>query len=169
MFGGEGRMVWRCWLAILLLTAGRAWAQDPVPVAVFPVELADTSGEAPAPGRDARLALATAALAHKLEQSGRYRPVDLSPFAAEVAATAPRYECGDCWLAVARKSGATLAVVATVHKVSTLISTMDIRIADLRTGQYVGHAQGQIRGDTDAAYQRGVDFLVGERLLRPPS
>lgn len=155
-------------LPILLLAAGPAAAQTPV--AVFPFELADTSGEAAASGHDARIALATAQLARKLEQSGRYRPVDLTPLAAEVAATAPRYECGGCWLEVARKSGAELAVLPTVHKVSTLISTMDLWVADLRSGQYIVHVGGQIRGDTDAAWLRGVDFLVDERLLRqtPP-
>ncbi len=154
----------RLLLPILLLGAGPAAAQTPV--AVFPFELADTSGEAAAPNHDARISLATAQLARKLEQSGRYRPVDLTPLAAEVAATAPRYECGGCWLDVARKSGAEVAVLPTVHKVSTLISTMDLWVADLRSGQYIVHVGGQIRGDTDAAWLRGVDFLVDERLLR---
>jgi hypothetical protein len=153
-------------LLIAVLAAGPARAEDPASVAVFPFELADTSGEVGEAGHDARAALATAQLARKLEQSGRYRPVDLTPLAAEVAATAPRYSCGGCWLDVARKSGAELAVLPTVHKVSTLISTMDIWVADLRSGQYVAHVGGQIRGDSDTAWLRGVDFLVDERLLR---
>lgn len=151
-------------LPLVALIAGPAWAQTPV--AVFPFELADTSGEVPGPGREARLALATQALARTLEQSRRYRPVDLGPYAAAVAATAPRYACDGCWLAVARESGAALAVVPYVHKLSTLISTMHIWVADLSTGRYVAHLQGQIRGDTDAAYLRGVDFLIEDRLLR---
>lgn len=161
-------MPWRRLIPIVILLAGPAAAQTPV--AVFPFELADTSGEAAASGHDARIALATTQLARKLEQSGRYHPVDLTPLAAEVAATAPRYECGGCWLDVARKSGAELAVLPTVHKVSTLISTMDLWVADLRSGQYIAHVGGQIRGDTEAAWLRGVDFLVDERLLRqtPP-
>ena len=158
-------MPWR-WLISILMVAGPAAAQTPVPTAVFPFELADTSGEVASPGHDARIVLATDQLARKLEQSGRYRPVDLAPLAAKVAATAPRYSCGGCWLDVARESGAQLAVLPAVHKVSTLISTMDIWVADLRSGQYVAHVSGQIRGDTDAAWLRGVDFLVDDRLLR---
>lgn len=157
-------MLGRWLLAILVLAASPAAAQTPV--AVFPFELADTSGEAAPASHDARIALATSHLARKLEESGRYRQVDLSPLAAEVAATAPRYDCGGCWLAVARKSGADLAVLPAVHKVSSLISTMDLWVADLRSGQYVAHVSGQIRGDTDTAWLRGVDFLVDERLLR---
>ena len=158
-------MPWR-WVIPIFLIAGPAAAQTPVPTAVFPFELADTSGEVASPGHDARITLATAELVRKLEQSGRYRSVDLTPLAAKVAATAPRYSCGGCWLDVARESGAELAVLASVHKVSTLISTMDLWVADLRSGQYVAHVQGQIRGDTDAAWLRGIDFLVDERLLR---
>ncbi|MGK9165563.1 DUF3280 domain-containing protein [Inquilinus limosus] len=161
-------MLSRWLIPLLALMAGPAVAQTPVPTAVFPFELADTSGEPASPGHDARVALATAELVRKLEQSGRYRSVDLTPLAAEVAATAPRYDCGGCWLAVARKSGAALAVLPSVHKISTLISTMDIWVADLRTGQYVAHVQGQIRGDTDTAWLRGVGFLVDDRLLRQP-
>lgn len=160
-------MLSRWLIPILVLVAGPAVAQTPAPTAVFPFELADTSGEAASTGHAARIALATDQLARKLERSGRYRPVDLAPLAAKVAATAPRYSCGGCWLDVARESGAELAVLPAVHKISTLISTMDIWVADLRTGQYVAHVQGQIRGDTDAAWLRGVDFLVDERLLRP--
>ncbi|MFE0755788.1 DUF3280 domain-containing protein [Inquilinus sp. NPDC058860] len=165
-------MPWRWLIPILVLVAGPAAGQapepTPVPTVVFPFELADTSGEAASPGRDARIALATGQLARKLEQSGRYRAVDLAPLAAKVAATSPRYNCGGCWLDVARESGADLAVLPAVHKISTLISTMDIWVADLRSGQYVAHVQGQIRGDTDTAWLRGVDFLVDERLLRRP-
>jgi hypothetical protein len=153
-------------LPILLLLAAPAAAQDATSIVVFPVELLDTSGEVGGPGHDARLALATEELTRVLQRSGRYRAVDLSPFASEVAATAPRYDCSGCWLDVARKTGAALAVVSSVHKVSSLISTMDFRVADLKSGQYVAHVQGQIRGDTDDAYRRGVDVLAGGRLLQ---
>jgi len=155
-------------LAALLATLSPAVAVAPAsPTAVFPFELLDTSGEGEKPGQPERLAMATRELADVLAQSGRYQPIDLTPFAAEVAATQPRYACGDCWLAVARKAGAAFSVLAVVHKVSTLVSTMDIRIADVQRGQYIAAARGQIRGDNDIAYRRGVDFLVRERLLAP--
>jgi hypothetical protein len=152
--------------AALLATLPPAVAAEPAsPTAVFPFERLDTSGEGAKPGEADRLAMATRELADLLAQSGRYQPIDLAPFAADIKAAAPRYACGDCWLAVARKAGAAFAVLAVVHKVSTLISTMDIRIADVRRGQYIAAARGQIRGDNDIAYRRGVDFLVRDRLL----
>jgi Protein of unknown function (DUF2380) len=132
--------------------------------AIFPFEIYDTSGEPPRPDLTERLAMATRVLSEALEKTGRYSPVDLEPFDAEVAATAPRYKCGDCFLPVARKAGAAYAVLSVVHKVSSLISSMDIWIFDASNGAGVAHLGGQIRGDTAEAYEHGVRFLVRNRL-----
>jgi hypothetical protein len=151
-------------ISALVGMASAAVADEPRPTAVFPVELADTSGEGPKPGQPERLELATDTLVQALERTGRYRAVDLAPFAEAVAATAPRYDCAGCWLEVARESGAELAVIAVVHKVSTLVSTVSIWVADLETDTYVARAQGQLRGETDTAYVRAIDFLVDGQL-----
>jgi hypothetical protein len=132
--------------------------------AIFPFEIYDTSGEPPRPDLTERLAMATRVLSEALEKTGRYSPVDLGPFSADVAATAPRYQCGDCFLPVARKAGAAYAVVPVVHKVSSLISSMDIWILDASSGAAAAHLGGQIRGDTAEAYEHGVRFLVRNRL-----
>jgi len=132
--------------------------------AIFPFEIFDTSGEPPQPDLNERLALATRVLSEALAKTGRYSPVDLAPFSAEVAATAPRYQCGDCFLPVARKAGAAVAVVPVVHKVSSLITSMDIWIIDVSSGAGAAHLGGQIRGDTAEAYEHGVRFLVRNRL-----
>jgi hypothetical protein len=132
--------------------------------AIFPFEIYDTSGEPPRPDLTERLAMATRVLTEALEKTGRYSPVDLGPFDADIAATAPRYRCGDCFLPVARKAGAAYAVVPVVHKVSSLISSMDIWILDASDGVAVAHLNGQIRGDTAEAYEHGVRFLVRNRL-----
>jgi len=132
--------------------------------AIFPFEIYDTSGEAPQPDLTERLAMATRVLSEVLEKTGRYSPIDLAPFSAEVAATAPRYRCGDCFLAVARQAGAAYAVVSVAHKVSSLITSMDIWIVDTSSSASVTHLSGQIRGDTAEAYEHGVRFLVRNRL-----
>jgi hypothetical protein len=103
-----------------------------------------------------------------LAATGKYREVDLAPYAAEVKTTEPRYACADCWVDVARKAGAKIAVVPNVHKVSTLISAISISIADLTTMTYIARIEGQIRGDTDEAYVRGVRFLIQDRFLQTP-
>ncbi|HUI20102.1 MAG TPA: DUF3280 domain-containing protein [Methylocella sp.] len=163
----------RVFTAILAASLGAAlsWgalamASEARATAIFPVELWDTSGEGITPGRAERLMLATTKLTELLEQSGRYHSVDLTPFAARVAATEPRYNCNGCWLGVARDAGADLAVLAVVHKVSTLISSVDLYVADVASGQYIAHVDAQFRGDDDRAYVRAFDFLVNERLNR---
>jgi hypothetical protein len=143
-----------------------AVANEPRATAIFPVELWDTSGEGVKPGQAERLKLATNKLTELLEHTGRYRSVDLAPFASRIAETEPRFTCNGCWLNVARESGADLAVLAVVHKVSTLISSVDLYVADLATGNYIAHVDAQFRGDDDRAYARAMEFLVNERLNR---
>jgi hypothetical protein len=132
--------------------------------AVFPFEIYDTSGEPPQPDIAERLTMATRVLSEVLEKTGRYAPLDLGPFSAEVKATAPRYRCGDCFLPVARQAGAAYAVVAVAHKVSSLITSMDIWIIDVPNNRASAHLSGQIRGDTPEAWEHGVRFLVRNRL-----
>ncbi|SDS73545.1 DUF3280 domain-containing protein [Bradyrhizobium canariense] len=152
-------------LAIVLGTLGWIGSSVAAPAtAVFPFEIYDTSGEPPQPDITKRLAMATRVLSELLEKTGHYSPVDLGPLSAEVTATSPRYRCGDCFLPVARQAGAACAVVSVVHKVSSLISSMDIWILDASSGASLAHLSGQIRGDTPEAYDHGVRFLVRNRL-----
>ena len=155
-------------IRILVVVAGFAgWSNGTAAApatAIFPFEIYDTSGEPPQPDREERLAMATRVLSEALEKTGHYSPVDLAPFSAAVATTVPRYLCGTCFLEVARQAGAAYAVVSVAHKVSTLITSMDIWILDASSGATVAHLNGQIRGDTAEAYDHGVRFLVRNRL-----
>ena len=150
--------------AIFVIVCWTGCAAAAPATAIFPFEIYDTSGEPPRPDLTERLAMATRVLSELLEKTGHYSPVDLGPLSAEVTATSPRYRCGDCFLPVARKAGAAYAVVPVVHKVSSLISSMDIWILDVSSGASVAHLGGQIRGDTAEAYEHGVRFLVRNRL-----
>ena len=150
--------------AVIVLIGGAVAASAAPSAAIFPFEIYDTSGEAPQPDLKERLAMATRVLSEALEKTGRYSAVDLGPLSSEVAASAPRYRCGDCFLPIARKAGAAVAVVPVVHKVSSLISAMDIWIIDASSGAGIAHLGGQIRGDTAEAYEHGVRFLVRNRL-----
>ncbi len=151
--------------ALCLFTPRLAAAADPVPIAVFPFTISDTSGS-PAPGQADRLKVATKQLADVLSATGQYKPVDMTPYAKEIEALQPPDECGECWAAVARKAGATLEILPSVQKVSVLISQMTMWIADVKTMKYTRHVQGQIRGDTAEAYTRGIDFLINNELLK---
>ena len=145
-------------------SVGAIAAEAPAKIAVFPYEIFDTSGEGVRPGQADRVTTATNLLAKTLKDTGRYDPVDLGPFAKEIAGLQRPEECGECWAAVARKAGAKLEVLPNVHKVSTLITLMTLWFADVGTMKYVAHIEGQIRGDTDEAYARGIAFLVTQEL-----
>ena len=157
-------------VAVLLCLLARTAAAEPAKIAVFPFQIFDTSGEDAKIGQD-RVTRATDLLAKALRDTGRYAPVDLAPYAHEIAGLQRPDECGQCWAAVARSAGATLEVLPSVHKVSTLITLMTLWFADVHTMKYVAHVEGQIRGDTDEAYARGIAFLVSQELgkqLPPP-
>jgi hypothetical protein len=145
--------------------AAPALAETPIPIAVFPFSIQDTSGTSKA-GQTERLAAATTLLAQTLRETGRYKPVDLAPYAKEIAALQPPDECGECWAAVARRAGAAEMVLPSVQMVSVLISQMTFWVADVHSMQYVHHIQGQIRGDTSEAYTRGIQFLVNDELMK---
>ena len=151
-------------LAVAFCVVGCAGAVAAPATAIFPFEIYDTSGEPPRPDLTERLAMATRVLSEALAKTGRYSPIDLEPFGADIAATSPRYQCGDCFLPIARRAGAAYAVAPVVHKVSSLITSMDIWIIDASNGASVAHLGGQIRGDTAEAYEHGVRFLVRNRL-----
>jgi Protein of unknown function (DUF2380) len=154
---------------VFVIASSTSVVAAPAATAIFPFEIYDTSGEAPQADRTERLKMATRVLSEALEKTGRYSPVDLGSYGAEIAPSVPRYRCGGCFLPVARRAGADLAVVGVVHKVSSLISSMDIWIFDAASGKDVAHLGGQIRGDTAEAYEHGVRFLVRNRLPDAPA
>ena len=158
--------------AVLAVSAGwhpaaaLAEAGRPRTVAVFPVELVDTSGEAPRPGRDGQIAATTGELAALLEGTGGYRSVDLAPVRERLAAAGPLDRCGGCWLGLAGDAGAEIAVVTVVHKVSTLISSMHVWVVEVADRRVVRDAAVSLRGDTDEAWRHAADYLVRNALSR---
>ncbi len=152
-------------LSLPSLAPSLAFAADPVPIAVFPFTIRDTSG-VDAPGQAQRLQAATKELAASLAATGHYKPIDMAPYAKEMDAMQPPDECGECWAALARKAGATVEVLPSVQKISVLISQMTMWFADVQTMKYQHHIQGQIRGDTSEAYTRGIDFLINKELMK---
>jgi hypothetical protein len=162
-------------LALAAVLAVSAWwhpgaaladAGRPQTVAVFPVELVDTSGEAPRPGRDGQIAATTGELAALLEGTGKYRSVDLAPVRERLAAAGPLDRCGGCWLGLAGDAGAEIAVVTVVHKVSTLISSMHVWVVEVADRRVVRDAAVSLRGDTDEAWRHAADYLVRDALSR---
>lgn len=150
-------------MAIALLVAAETAAAEPI--AVFDIELYDTSGEGAHPGLPDRLARISDELRAQFAASDDYQPVDLSPAADRIAALGHRYGCNGCEAAIAREFGATRYVTALIHKISTLILTVQITVRDAETGAVTAVGTADIRGDNDRAWSHGVGWLMRNRIL----
>lgn len=139
----------------------RAADTTPVPVAVLPLKLLDTSGE-PADQsvqHTERLARLTDELAVDLTGTGMYRAAVLP--AEHLSQDCPTGQAA-CLLQAARDRGAQLIFVGVVHKSSTLILQLWARLVDARTGRDILTRDLNFRGDTDESWQRAEAFLVAQ-------
>ncbi|MGI9383042.1 MAG: DUF3280 domain-containing protein [Methyloligellaceae bacterium] len=152
------------------LNAERLAAAEETKVAVFDFELYDTSlegdvrGENPAETR--RIAMVSGLLRSLMAESGRYSLVDLKPGAADIEAAGSFRGCNGCDAEIAVKLGAALSVTGVVQKVSNLILNINIYVRDAASGEIKGVMSADIRGNTDKSWERGVRWLVKNRLLR---
>jgi hypothetical protein len=150
-------------LLALTLAAGPSVAA-PRPAAVFDIELVDTSGEGEKPEHRERIAATTEALRRNLAETGKYQPVDLTSAADRIAALGYQRSCVQCLLDIGRDLGAEVAVTGAVHKVSTLILSMEITVRQVADGKVIAQGVADIRGDNDRAWMRGVEWLVRNRI-----
>lgn len=147
--------------AALALGLGSAAAQ-PSALAILPLKLLDTSGEpVDQSGVHARrLAEMGRHLAEDL--AGRYRTA-LVP-AERLRARCPE-ETPACLLDAA---SADLVLAGVVHKSSTLILQIFVRVADARTGRSRFARDLNFRGDSDEGWRRAATFLARQILEAPP-
>ncbi len=161
-------------LAGLLLAAGlasgRAGAAEPPRLALFPLELIDSSLQ-PGERQDAdsadraRLAMIEDELRAALRDSGRYQLVDTAPAAAAIERAGYLWSCHGCELGIARKLDADLALVGWVQKVSNLILNLNVVVRNSATSAPVLAGSVDIRGDTDESWRHGMRYLIRHRLL----
>ena len=151
-------------LSAIALT-GAARAQAPVPIAVFDVQLINTSLAPSTPEELERARALGRQLRDALSRSGRYRVVDLAPVQAALDQAPALRSCNGCELPLARQAGARPAVVTWVQKVSNLILNINLEIEDAATGARIRAGSVDIRGNTDESWTRGLRFLLDDRIL----
>lgn len=148
------------------LLAVLAFPAHAAPAAVFPAVFINSSPQPTSPEETERVKRMDAALAKALTESSEFQPVDLAPVAADLAGVRDIHDCNGCEVDLAKKLGARYAVVAWTQKISSLILNINIRIADVETGQAVKAGSVDIRGDTDESWRRGLAYLLKEYVLR---
>jgi hypothetical protein len=159
-------MMCRMAVSILALAAiASADAKPPVPLAVFDVQLINTSLAASTPEELARAQALGQQLRDALAASGRYRIVDLAPVRAALDQAPPLRGCNGCELPLARQVGAGQAAVVWVQKVSNLILNINLVIEDAKTGKRLRAGSVDIRGNTDESWTRGLRFLLDDQIL----
>jgi hypothetical protein len=138
-------------------------------VAVFDPELVDTSGEGRREDQQQRLALIGEELRRTLDASGRYEVVDIAPLRARLATGPALNTCPPCAPKAAAELGADLALVTVVHKVSNLIISITLALHEADpSGATRAVYSAEIRGNTDESWQRGLRWLLRNRLLAAP-
>src|SRR5262245_18354432 len=163
----------RRWLVAILLVSklspsAPALAAAPK-LAVFDLELIDTSVEGDAPSPKAvqdRLMRAGDQLRKELAQSGKFEIVDIAPVKA-AAHDSNLQACGGCDLKFAQTLGADLVLTGVVRKISDLIINISLFVRDVPSGRLVTAMNADMRGDTDESWSRTTSYLVRNRLLAP--
>jgi hypothetical protein len=152
-------------LAILLATPAVAGER----VVVFPFELLDSAQEGELfpkvrPEETRRLGLLTADLTDRLTKLDRYDIVPTDPIAADIRAAAPLHRCNGCEADIAKKAGASLAMLGVVQKFSDTLLAVNIQIVETGTGTVRATYSAGIQGNTDEAWLRGVSYIVRNRI-----
>ena len=60
-----------------------------------------------------------------------------------------------------------MAAIAAVQKMSTLISSLHVWLVDVESGRLLRKGAVSLRGDTEEAWRRAVDFLLRRGILDP--
>lgn len=157
-------------VAVLVLVVSNPARADPPKLAVFDLELVDTSlqGEVDGPRRDEhdRLLRTGDQLRRQLAESGKFQLLDIAPVSA-AAHGRNLQACGGCEVRYAQALGADLAITGVVQKVSNLILNINIYVRDVSTGQLITSMSTDMRGNTDESWSRAMNYLVRNRLLAP--
>jgi hypothetical protein len=119
-----------------------------------------------------RLALMTETLRKAMADSGRYDLVSVSDQPKTEERVSPRLvglpaaECVSCALDTAKAAGAKLAMIGEVEKVTAIVFTVTVSTYDVASGREIASNRVDVRGDDDAIWRKGVEWLIKNRLLK---
>jgi hypothetical protein len=148
-------------------TPSASLATDVRPLAVFDIELINTSLEPERRDEALRLAMLSAMLRDRLGALGSFRIVDTAPLRERISQGPELRNCNGCDREFGRDLGAEVVAVASVQKVSNLILNINLALKDVRSGAILSGGSIDIRGNTDESWRRGLDRLLRNQGLAP--
>ena len=155
-----------------LFCAGFLWspvmASEAPRIASFGFELLNTSPAASTPEELARVQRLGDQLRQGLAEAGRYSVVGIGPINERLATHESIRNCAGCEFDMARNLGAGFVAYGWVQKVSNLILNINLVIEDVATRRRVHADSVDIRSNTDDSWQRGLRYLLDERIFRTP-
>ncbi|MBB2964262.1 DUF2380 domain-containing protein [Methylobacterium sp. R2-1] len=130
-------------------------------VAMLPMKLLDTSAEPTDQVNDhtRRLEVMGNSLAADLSKAGVYNVVEVT--AADLKKNCPS-EDAKCLLQTARQAGASYMLIGVVHKSSSLIMQLFMRLYDVKTEKEIFSRDLNFRGDNDESWRRAEVFLADQ-------
>lgn len=158
-------------LAVAVLMPGAATAAQKA--AIFPFEIDYQPSEddfyigrpKTSPEEAQRLKMVYAEFLRLLAADGRYVAVDLAPFAADIEAAQPLFDCNECDVDIAKKAGAEVLVTSVVDKISETHLNLIVTIKNAATGAVLRNAQAVIQGNTDETWMHGTRWILKNRIL----
>ncbi len=138
-------------------------------VAVFDLELYDTSLEGELRGRDpaetARLEQLTVLLREAVAERDDMQTIDTAPLRQSLAAMPALYSCNGCETKLAAELGAERSISGFVYKISTLILYITVAVRDTESGRLLQEKSVSIRGNTDESWRHGLNYLLKTQIL----
>lgn len=153
-------------VSLLAMAVSQAQAAEPLKAAFFGIELINTSLEKVSAEEETRIANLEQQVREAMLATGRYEFVDISPVAEKADKYAHIANCNGCDSRLATELGADLAVTGEVQKVSNLILNISVYMRDAATGVMVRGGTVDIRGNTDVSWNRGMRYLLKNRVLK---
>jgi len=151
-------------------TAQAASSPSAVKVAVFDLELYDTSLEGelrgPDPAEAARLAQLTDLLREAVAARGDMVPVPVDPLRPRLAKMPALYSCSGCEARLAGELGADRSISGFVYKVSTLILYITVEVRETGSAQLIRKGSVSIRGNTDQSWRHGLQSLLSRQIFK---
>jgi uncharacterized protein DUF2380 len=129
-------------------------------VAFFGFRLINSSSMPASEAELNRVKLLDAAIAKKFTESGRFTVIPIpSEMLREIEKEQHFGQC-QCEAVYGKKLGAKLMGWGTVEKISDLLLTINVYVADVNTNNYVFTKSVNIRENVDSSWLRGLRWLM---------